>query len=168
MAAPRAIALVLTGGQAGVDRAATDVAIELGLPYGGSVPKGGWAEDLPAPPGLLARYPGFAELDRADPAERTRRNVEAAQAVLVLADPAAASPGTDLATDLARARGVPLAVVEVGSPDAAEAVRRFLRALPAACVLHVAGPRASESPGIYGRARALLEACAEELAGPVR
>ena len=34
---------IVCGGQTGVDRAALDIAIELGLEYGGWCPKGGWA-----------------------------------------------------------------------------------------------------------------------------
>ena len=56
------------GGQTGVDRAALDVAIELGIPYSGWCPKGGWAEDLAAPPGLLAKYPRLKETPLPDPA----------------------------------------------------------------------------------------------------
>ena len=52
---------LISGGQSGVDRAALDVAIARGMPYGGWCPKGGWAEDFPEPPGLLAEYPHLAE-----------------------------------------------------------------------------------------------------------
>ena len=48
---------IISGGQTGVDRAALDVAIERGMDWGGWCPKGGWAEDLPDPPGLLPKYP---------------------------------------------------------------------------------------------------------------
>ena len=51
---------IVSGGQTGVDRAALDVAIELGIPYRGWCPKGGWAEDMPNPPGVLALYPDCA------------------------------------------------------------------------------------------------------------
>ena len=40
---------IVSGGQAGVDRAALDVAIEFGYPYRGRCPKVGWAEDMPNP-----------------------------------------------------------------------------------------------------------------------
>ena len=40
---------IVSGGQTGVDRAALDVAIELGIPYRGWCPKGGWAEDSTKP-----------------------------------------------------------------------------------------------------------------------
>ena len=52
--------IIISGGQSGVDRAALDVAIARGIAYGGWCPKGGWAEDLAVPPGLLARYPLLA------------------------------------------------------------------------------------------------------------
>ena len=48
---------IVSGGQTGADRAALDIAIELGIAYGGWCPAGGWAEDFPEPPGLLAFYP---------------------------------------------------------------------------------------------------------------
>ena len=48
---------IISGGQTGIDRAALDAAIEMGVDYGGWCPKGGWAEDFRKPPGLLARYP---------------------------------------------------------------------------------------------------------------
>ena len=36
---------IISGGQTGVDRAALDVAIELGIPHGGWCPQGRLAED---------------------------------------------------------------------------------------------------------------------------
>ena len=59
---------LLSGGQSGVDRAVLDVAIARGIDYGGWCPKDGWAEDLSAPPGLLAKYPQLKETPLADPA----------------------------------------------------------------------------------------------------
>ena len=44
---------IVSGGQTGVDRAALDAAIELGIEYGGWCPNGGWAEDHVIPPGVL-------------------------------------------------------------------------------------------------------------------
>ena len=36
---------IISGGQTGADRAALDVAIELGIPHGGWIPKGRKTED---------------------------------------------------------------------------------------------------------------------------
>jgi len=34
---------IISGGQTGIDRAALDAAIEMGVEYGGWCPKAGWA-----------------------------------------------------------------------------------------------------------------------------
>lgn len=70
---------IISGGQTGVDRAALDVALELGLPCGGWCPRGRRAED-----GVIAeRYP-LTETRSARYAVRTVRNVRAADGTLVL------------------------------------------------------------------------------------
>ena len=61
---------VWSGGQTGVDRAALDVAMELGIPIGGWVPRGRSAEDTLVP----ARYQQLREADSAEYAVRTRLN----------------------------------------------------------------------------------------------
>ncbi len=147
---------IVTGGQTGVDRAATDVAILLGLDYGGFVPRGGWAEDAPVPPGVLGTYPCFTELEDASPATRTRRNVGACDALVVIRADDTVSPGTDLALEVARARGLPTEVLDVRDPDAPARLERFLDGVPAGGAINVAGPRESESPGVYEATRALL------------
>jgi len=68
------------------------------------------------------------------------------------------SPGTDLTGDIARRLGRPV----VSWPaDAVEDVGLFRRWLQADGIetLNVAGPRESEAPGIYDRARRILLAC---------
>src|SRR6202167_3351570 len=87
---------LISGGQSGVDRAVLDVAEACGTNYGGWCPKGGWAEDFPQPPGLLARYPNLKQTPLADPAQRTEWNVRDADACMILIDAAGtdASAGT--------------------------------------------------------------------------
>ena len=77
---------LISGGQTGVDRAVLDVAVERGIAYGGWCPKGGWAEDFPKPPGLLAKYPQLRETPLADPAQRTEWNVRDADACMIVVD----------------------------------------------------------------------------------
>ena len=112
--------MIISGGQSGVDRAALDEAIARGIPYGGWCPKGGWAEDMPEPPGLLARYPHLRETPSADPAERTEWNVRDSDACLILVEASgvAVSGGTALAEKLAARYGKPLLMVDVGAADA--------------------------------------------------
>src|SRR5687768_4395889 len=82
---------IVSGGQTGVDRAALDAAMALGLPVAGWCPAGRWAEDGPIP----ARYP-LTETPSADPAQRTEWNVRDSDATLLLGDGNRPSPGVDL------------------------------------------------------------------------
>lgn len=149
---------VVSGGQAGVDRAALDAALGAGLPHGGWCPRGGLAEDLPAG-GLLERYPGLREAPSAEAAERTSLNVRDSDATLVVRGSQVASPGTDRTVAAARELGRPCLVTDGAD---VEAVRSWLHAFDDEVVLNVAGPRASEQPGAYDVARALLEAVLPE------
>lgn len=145
------IARLISGGQTGADRAALDVAVEHGLPYAGWCPRGGSAEDLPAPPGVLARYPHLREADSDDPAVRTRLNVRDSDATLVIGDPDT-SPGTALTVQAARELDKPC----LATTDPAEAAT-WLAGLSGPVTLNVAGPRESEQPGSYVTARRVLE-----------
>lgn len=81
---------VRSGGQTGVDRAALDVAVRLDVPYVGWYPRGGWAEDRPAGPGLLKDYPRLTETPSDRTQQRTAWNVRDGHATLVLL------PGTEM------------------------------------------------------------------------
>ncbi|GAA1947777.1 putative molybdenum carrier protein [Nocardioides panacihumi] len=145
------IARIVSGGQTGADRAALDAAIAHGLEYGGWCPAGGWAEDLPDPPGLLVRYPGLCETSSADPAMRTRLNVRDSHATVVVGGPGL-SRGSDLAVETAVRLGRPYLLVV----DEADAVRCWLALLGSELTLNVAGPRERERPGVYAATWELL------------
>jgi len=155
---------LLSGGQSGLDRAVLDAAIERGIDYGGWCPKGGWAEDFSAPPGLLAKYPRLKETPLADPAQRTEWNVRDADAcmIVIAAGGLAVSKGTALAEELAHRHRKPLLVVDLGNPEpvahAALWLRVQQRRVGADLVLAIGGPRESEAPGIYARATAFIHA----------
>jgi hypothetical protein len=158
-----AVMKIISGGQSGVDRAALDVAIEHGIGYGGWCPRGGWAEDFPDPPGLLAHYPGLRETPSADPAERTERNLRDSDAILILlgAGGLAVSKGTALARELAERAGKPLLALELNRAEAGAQAQHWLKLQLAArpgSPLHlgIGGPRVSEAPGIYRQAQAFL------------
>jgi len=154
--------MIISGGQSGVDRAALDTAIACGLPWGGWCPKGGWAEDLPSPPGLLARYPWLQETPDADPAQRTEWNVRDSDAILiiVMAGGVAVSPGTMAACRHAARGNRPVRVADAGDRDAVAPVAAWLEAqhhrFGPDMKLGVGGPRESEAPGIYRSARTFL------------
>jgi hypothetical protein len=142
---------IVSGGQTGVDRAALDVAIELGFPHGGWVPNGRMAEDGP----IASKYQ-MTETPEADRDQRTKWNVRDSDATLILAK-GELEGGTALTWREANAIGKPVLVVDVLSSkteETADKVRQWLkRAAPS--ILNVAGPRESEA-AIYAEAKSLL------------
>jgi hypothetical protein len=155
---------LISGGQTGVDRAVLDVAIENGVDYAGWCPKGGWAEDFPAPPGLLAKYPLLQETPLADPAQRTEWNVRDADACMILVEAGGLeiSGGTALAQDFAHQYRKPVLVAELGEAARVEHAVLWLRVQQArhgdGLKLAIGGPRESEAPGIYSHATAFIRA----------
>ena len=149
--APHRLVRIISGGQTGADRAALDAAIAHGIPYGGWCPVGGWAEDLPDPPGLLSAYPDLQEATTPD--DRTVRNVRDSHATLIVCGGGAVTPGTDLTVRTAEALRRPLMLSD-GDP---ERLTRWLSTLGDSLGLNVAGPRESEQPGVYDRTRRLLD-----------
>lgn len=149
---------ILSGGQTGVDRAALDVAIEEGIAYGGWCPKGGWAEDIPKPPGLLWHYPDLRETPDADPSQRTEWNVRDADRLMVLIDSAglSVSKGTGLAIDTAKKLGKPNIVIDMDADGAGVLAMGFIGEGQGPNAVCIAGPRESEAPGIYAKTRAFL------------
>ncbi len=149
---------IISGGQTGVDRAALDVAIEKGIPYGGWCPKGGWAEDLPRAPGLLALYDGLQETPLLSPRQRTKWNIRDADRLMVLVDSAGlkASKGTEAAADYADRLDKPHIVLDLDAGDSLARALAWLGQGEGASALCIAGPRASEAPGIYLKAREFL------------
>jgi hypothetical protein len=151
--------IIVSGGQSGVDRAALDGAITAGLTYRGWVPRGGWAEDYPRPPGLLYDYPLLQEATSANPAYRTRLNVRDSDATLILwrGLERRLSGGTAATQRYCVMENRPHLVANPDDLGVVEAIGAWLAALcPDA--LNVAGPRESGSPGAYACARPVLDA----------
>jgi hypothetical protein len=140
---------VVSGGQTGVDRAALEVALELGIPCGGWCPKGRLAEDGCIP----SRYP-LIETPSAQYPQRTERNVRDSDATLVLAR-GTPGGGTAFTIRVAERLGRPHRLVDLADALDPEAVRLWL-AVQAIATLNVGGPRESDSPGIHGEAMAFL------------
>ena len=132
------------------------------MSWGGWCPKGGWAEDLPDPPGLLNEYPKLRETPSPQPEQRTEWNVRDSDAILIVTDRQglSASKGTTRAQELADHYGKPLLVIDAGQPHAAAQVAQWLRAqcsrFGADMTLGVGGPRESEASGIYESSRLLM------------
>lgn len=144
---------IVSGGQTGVDRAALDVALELGIPCGGWCPKGRLAEDGSIP----ERYP-LRETRTARYARRTLWNVRDSDATLIIAREPLGG-GTAYTERCARELERPCLIVP---PDATEPatlarVRAWLAGNDVE-ILNVAGPRESGAPGVHAHAAAFLRA----------
>ncbi len=141
---------IISGGQTGVDRAALDAATELGLETGGWCPKGRRAEDGP----IDKRYP-LKETDSRNYAFRTEKNVLDSDGTLILTS---GSPkgGTALTIKLARVHQKPLLIIDLSALKDFRSVRDWGKTHQIK-ILNVAGPRASESPGIHNEAICFLK-----------
>ena len=140
---------IVSGGQTGVDRAALDVARELGIAAAGWCPRGRRAED-----GRIRRRYRLRETPSRDYAQRTEWNVRDSDATLIVSD-RPLEGGTLLTARLAARKGKAVLVVEPG-----KALRggKFLAWLGRnrVRVLNVAGPRGSRHPGVYAQAKRVL------------
>jgi hypothetical protein len=141
---------IVSGGQTGVDRAALDVALALGIPCGGWCPRGRAAEDGPIP----ARYP-LQETGSRDYAERTRRNVIDSDGTLILTI-GALHGGTLLTAKLAEKNGKPHLVVDLASPPVPGKIHSWIRGYEIS-VLNVAGPRETQHPVVHAMASGFLD-----------
>lgn len=151
---------IRTGGQSGVDRAAMDFAKEYGIPLCGWCPKGGWAEDYPDAPGLLADYPEFVETPSEGTEQRTKWNMRDSDAILtIMPKSSSVSPGTETGLAEGEALGKPM-YTATGLDDVPE-IARWINTLPDDTELCVGGPRASECPEAYDITKAILNALFE-------
>ena len=143
---------IISGGQTGADRAALDGAIEYGIPHGGWVPKGRMTET-----GRLPEKYVMQETTSISYAERTEMNVVDSDATLLLSHGKVAG-GSAFTLDMARKHRKPCLPMDLASLEedkAAEVIINWVGARGIK-VLNVAGPRASEDPGIYDAARSVL------------
>lgn len=141
---------IISGGQTGVDRAALDVALELGIPCGGWCPKGRLAED-----GVIdARYP-LQETPSEEYAQRTEWNVRDADGTLILSW-GIPTGGTAFTISCAKKLQKPCLVFDLQKKVNRQRFNDWLNDNNI-CVLNIAGPRESHQPGfIASRASKIL------------
>ena len=141
---------VVSGGQTGVDRAALDAALELGIPCGGWCPKGRRAEDGP----IDVRYP-LKETHSANYRTRTEKNVRDSDGTLLFTwrQP---KGGTALTIRFAQKHRKPYLIVDLSVGSDPETAREWVKGNQIK-VLNVAGLRESECPGIYDRTVGFLK-----------
>jgi hypothetical protein len=140
---------IFSGGQTGVDRAALDVALELGVPCGGWCPRGRRAED-----GAIPDHYPLTETPWDGYPQRTEWNVRDSDGTLILTrgEP---DRGTALTARLADEYRKPCFKVDLTGRVDVEAIAQWIAANGVA-ILNVAGPRESWAPGIGEEAREIL------------
>lgn len=145
------ITKLVSGGQTGADRAALDFALDRDLPHGGWCPRGRRAEDGP----LAARYQ-LRETPDDDSAQRTEWNVRDSDGTVIFSLAAELTGGSAHTAGCARRLGRPCLHLTPAAAHPAQRLREFVAA-HALATLNVAGPRASEEPGVGAFVRRVLE-----------
>ncbi|MFN4284228.1 MAG: YpsA SLOG family protein [Alphaproteobacteria bacterium] len=142
---------IISEGETGVDRAALDAALALGVACGGYCPRGRRAEDGEIP----ARYP-LTETESPDHNEANRLNIKMADAVLLLyvRKPGMGSRHT---LHMASDRKKPIITVDLADHPEAQDVADWLATMRGGITLMVAGSRESTIPGISESARRYLK-----------
>lgn len=144
---------IISGGQSGVDRAALDFARKNKIKCGGWCPKGRKAED-----GIIdEKYP-LNETTDTSYETRTKRNVRDSDGTLILYI-TAMDAGTRLTFNLAQERNKPVLAIDLSeNKDASlQKVHNWIH-FNHLEVLNIAGPRESNSQGIYAGTMLFLEA----------
>ena len=141
---------IISGGQTGADRAALDVALELGIPCGGWCPKGRLAENGTIP----LKYP-LREMPSPKYPVRTEKNVREADGTLVFTFGPVTS-GTALTVKLAMKHQKPYLIVDFAKKTNPLEVQDWIRRNTLK-TLNVAGPRESKTPGIHKKTVTFLK-----------
>ncbi len=155
---------IITGGQTGVDQAAMDAAIELGLLTGGWCPPGRECDNGIIPSKYKLREttarcsPDAPHLPRS---MRTKMNVFDANALLVLRpDSVASDPGTDYTILCAQKLGKPILILDPYRTGNISNIRVWLKEMGFK-VLCVAGPSERTCSGVGSVVYSLMKAVLE-------
>lgn len=143
---------IISGGQSGVDRAALDFAMKFDIECGGWCPKGRKAED-----GTFdEKYP-LNETPDSSYETRTKLNVRDSDGTLILYD-GKLDDGTLLTAELAEKSEKPLLKIDLtGEKDNnLQKISNWIN-FNYLEIINIAGPRESNSPGIYMKTLHFLE-----------
>ena len=148
------ISKIISGGQTGVDQAALDVTITLGIPHGGWIPKGRKTENRALPDKYRLK-----EMPTSSYAKRTKQNVIDSEGTLIISL-GPLTRGSELTHKTAMLHDRPRLHIDLGTLNTLQAVKtvRSWIVRHGIKILNIAGPRASENPDIYDVAAKALKA----------
>jgi len=144
---------IISGGQAGADRAALDAAIKLGIPHGGWVPKGRRTEDGPLPD----KY-HLQEMPTISYTARMEKNVLDSDGTVILTH-GKLTVGTKMTKAFARKQKRPCLHIdldEIPRHVAGSILRTWMRRHGIE-ILNVVGARASKDTIIYEEVFKIIE-----------
>ena len=146
------VSKIISGGQTGVDRAALDVALELGIPHGGWCPRGRRSES-----GVIPSVYRLQQTESSDYAVRTEKNVLDSNGTLILHF-GKLTGGTLLTATCAKRHQRPFLAVDLKGYVGDIMIPAFQDWVTQNHVktLNVAGPRASNCPEIGALVRRFL------------
>jgi hypothetical protein len=144
---------IISGGQTGVDQAGLDVAIKLGIPYGGWIPKGRKTENGP----LSQKY-RMQEMPTSRYADRTEKNVIDSDGTLIISR-GKLTNGSEYTRKMAMKHNRPWLHIDIAKDAKFHAATRIVSWIFDNEIreLNVAGPRASKDPEIYLDAMNIIE-----------
>jgi len=144
---------IVSGGQTGADRAALDVAIKAGFPYGGWIPNGRLTEE-----GFLSEEYLLQEMPTKDYPKRTEKNVVDSDGTVIISH-GKLSGGSDYTRKMAEKHSKAWLHLDLAKMSLDYAVRLLKTWIIDNDIrtLNVAGPRASKDPAIYAVTVKILE-----------
>ena len=136
---------IVSGGQTGADQAALDVAIDLGIPHGGWIPKGRKTEK-----GVLPTKYKLKEMANFSYPKRTEKNVLDSDGTLIIYH-GKLTGGSALTRKMAKKHGRPWIHLDLDKLSISDASKVIISWIDrnGIQVLNVAGSRASKDPEIY-------------------
>jgi len=144
---------IISGGQTGADQAAIDVAIHMGIPYGGWLPRGRKTEKGPLPDKYLLQ-----ELPDSRYSKRTEKNVIDSDGTLIMSH-GKLTGGSELTREIAEKNNRPCLHIDLNKTivfKAAGQIKTWIETYKIE-VLNIAGPRESNDPKIYKATGEVLE-----------
>jgi hypothetical protein len=144
---------IISGGQTGADQAGLDVAIELGIPHGGWIPKGRKTEE-----GILPGNYKLSEMNSTSYPKRTEKNVLESEGTVIFTTGSLAG-GSALTRKLANKHERPVLHVnftKMTGKETATTVSAWIESHSIE-VLNVAGSRASKNQNIYQNTKNVLK-----------